>query len=205
MTASTAAEPAPRRAVVSFWCEQGLSSHAAEQLVRRLEESGRRYSLEQLSAKVQRLQRVLPDVDLAAMVDRDTELLEVDPGLAIRNMVVLVSCFPGKDMALLLARQPRLLREPELQARCDRTLAQLTRLHPSRDPRVVAWYIGEYPELLYRMDYYPHVRLLDELPIEIQNMFVVNGQGIGGLHKYYKQRRSTAYTSSTDSDVEAGF
>jgi hypothetical protein len=80
-------EPSPRRALISFWCEQGLSSSASEQLVRLLEESGRMYSLEQLSAKVQRLNRILPDADVPAMVNRVLDVLDVDAGVAIRNMV----------------------------------------------------------------------------------------------------------------------
>lgn len=32
--------------------------------------------------------------------------------------------------------------------------------------------IVEHPELLYRMEYYPNATMIDELPIEIQNMMV---------------------------------
>ncbi|GLC43442.1 hypothetical protein PLESTB_001557700 [Pleodorina starrii] len=196
-------EPAPRRAMVSFWCEQGLSSGAAEQLVRRLEESGRRYNVEQVSAKVQRLNRILPDADVPAMVERELEVLDVDSGLAIRNMVVLVEAFPGRQVTDLIQRQPRLLVCPDLPERKERVLELLTKLHPSRDRKVVAGVVGEYPDLLFRMDYYKHARMIDELPIEIQNMFVLADQGIGFLHRYYKRARNN-FVADT-SDEEAGF
>ncbi|GLI60503.1 hypothetical protein VaNZ11_002666 [Volvox africanus] len=196
-------EPAPRRALVSFWCEQGLSSVASEQLVRKLEEAGRRYSVEQLSAKVQRLNRILPDADVSALVERDLAVLDLDPGLAIRNMVVLVEAFPGRQVTELVQRQPRLLSCPDLPERKERVLALLTKLHPSRERKVVAGVVGEYPDLLFRMDYYQHARMIDELPIEIQNMFVLADQGIGFLHRYYKRAKNN-FVADT-SDEEAAF
>ena len=33
------------------------------------------------------------------------------------------------------------------------------------------------------MDYYPHVMLLDELPIEIQNMMILADSGLGHLYR----------------------
>lgn len=39
--------------------------------------------------------------------------------------------------------------------------------------------MAENPELLFRMDYYMDAMLIDYLPIEIQNMMVLTGQGIG--------------------------
>lgn len=50
--------------------------------------------------------------------------------------------------------------------------------------------IEENPELLLRMPYYLHddIRLLDDLPIELQNMFVLGGKGLGYLHKYWNNR-----------------
>ncbi|KXZ55120.1 hypothetical protein GPECTOR_3g272 [Gonium pectorale] len=203
-TAASAPQQAPPRSrLLSFWSEQGLSARASEQLVRRIEDSGRAYSVEQLTAKLQRLGRILPGADLAQLVERELAVLDVDPGLAIRNMVVLVESFPGKQVAELVARQPRLLTAPDLPERRERVLAQLTALHPSRDRKVVAAIVGEYPDLLFRMEYYPHVRMIDELPIEIQNMFVLADQGIGFLHRYYK-RANNNFVADT-SDEEAGF
>jgi len=38
--------------------------------------------------------------------------------------------------------------------------------------------VAENPELLIRMDYYMNAPMLDYLPIEIQNMMVLTGQGL---------------------------
>lgn len=56
----------------------------------------------------------------------------------------------------------------DLYERKERVLGQLVRLHPSRSRDVVAGIVAENPELLYRMEYYTHVTLIDELPLEIQ-------------------------------------
>ncbi|GFR48235.1 hypothetical protein Agub_g10097 [Astrephomene gubernaculifera] len=201
---AVAGEQASRLALVSFWCEQGLSQSSSEALVQRLEDSGRRYSIQQVSAKVQRLNRILPDADIAAIVERDPAVLDMDPALAIRNMVLLVEAFPGKQVADLAQRQPRLLYCPDLPERAERVLALLTRLHPSRQRRVVAPVVGENPDLLFRMDYYQHVYMIDELPIEIQNMFVLADQGVSFLYRYYKRMRNDFIVDSTSSDEEAG-
>lgn len=41
--------------------------------------------------------------------------------------------------------------------------------------------VAENPELLFRMDYYMDAPMLDYLPIEIQNMMVLTGQGLSEL------------------------
>jgi hypothetical protein len=50
--------------------------------------------------------------------------------------------------------------------------------------------IEENPELVLRMPYYlgQDVRLLDDLPIEIQNMMVLGGRGLGFLDRYWNNR-----------------
>jgi hypothetical protein len=49
--------------------------------------------------------------------------------------------------------------------------------------------VEENPELLFRMDYYQDAMLLDDLPIEIQNMMVLADQGLGFLYRYYNAKR----------------
>ncbi|KAG2424564.1 hypothetical protein HXX76_014444 [Chlamydomonas incerta] len=203
LTAQSTAEPSPREALVSYWTEQGLTKAVAEGLVRKLEKAGRPLSVAQLNAKVQRLTRIIPDLDFAQLVDRDVDVLDTDPSLAIRNMVLLVEAFPGKEVGAIVQRSPRLLYTPDLRPRLERCLELLTRLHPARERKVVAPVVAEYPDLVYRMDYYTHVRMIDELPIEIQNMFVLADQGIGFLHRYYKRAKNN-FVADT-SDEEAGF
>ena len=64
-----------------------LPQAAAEGLVRKLEKAGAPLSVAQLNAKVQRLTRIVPDLDLAQLVDRDVGVLDTEPGVAIRNLV----------------------------------------------------------------------------------------------------------------------
>ena len=45
--------------------------------------------------------------------------------------------------------------------------------------------VEENPELLFRMDYYLDAMMLDDLPIEIQNMMAMAGKGLGFLYRYY--------------------
>jgi hypothetical protein len=73
----------------------------------------------------------------------------------------------------LILKQPRLLWAEDLRGRVVRVFDHLQALHPSGDVSVVREIIMDNPELLFRMDYYGHVTLLDELPIEIQNMMIL--------------------------------
>ena len=41
------------------------------------------------------------------------------------------------------------------------------------------------------MDYYLDAMLLDDLPIEIQNMMVLADQGLGFLYRYYNAKKDT--------------
>lgn len=84
-----------RRAIAGYLVELGLTQTASEKLAKDLQEAGKVASLEQLAARVSRLQRVLPEADIGAMVAKDSAILDVDSRLAIRNMVVLVEAFPG--------------------------------------------------------------------------------------------------------------
>jgi hypothetical protein len=63
--------------------------------------------------------------------------------------------------------------------------------NPNPDPPGL---IEENPELLIRMTYYlsEDVRLLDDLPVEIQTMFIPPGDmGIGWLYRHYRNSKKT--------------
>ncbi len=51
----------------------------------------------------------------------------------------------------------------------------------------------ENPELIFRMRYYMHVRTLDELPMELQNLMVYTGQGLHHLHQMYSDSISPRF------------
>jgi len=183
-------------AALSFWVEQGLSKNAAARLLREIDASGRSYTLQQLTSKVQRWQRVLPDVDIATLASKDFQLLDADINRALLNMITLVELFPGRDIVSLLVRQPRLLWCEDLGGRTRRVITKLASLHPSKEEEVVRDIVVENPELIYRMDYYMGAVLMDDLPIEIQNMMIVADQGIGFLYRYYRNR-ATNYRAET--------
>ena len=79
-----------RDALVSFWVEHGLSTTAAARLYSELQSEGRCYTLSQLSSKVNRWARVLPDTDIAALAVRDSHFLDADVGSGLMNMIRLV-------------------------------------------------------------------------------------------------------------------
>ena len=58
-------------AMLSFWVEQGLTHAASAKLLDEIRGRGRSYTMGQLSAKVQRWQRVLPDADIGTMTAKD--------------------------------------------------------------------------------------------------------------------------------------
>lgn len=129
----------PPGAMLNFWVEQGLSADTASALLQELQARGRTYTMNQVSAKVQRLRRLLPDADIASWALRDSRLLDItDMNTALLNMICLVEAFPGRDIVMLLARQPRLLWCEDLRERVSRVFHKLQDLHPSKDEAVVS-------------------------------------------------------------------
>jgi hypothetical protein len=76
-----------------------------------------------------------------------------------------------------------------LSARVRDAMQTLVRLHPSHDYNVVAASVCAEPSVLLRMARYRQARLLDELPLEVQTVFVEADRGIGWLHKHWKRVR----------------
>ncbi|KAG1666230.1 hypothetical protein FOA52_011530 [Chlamydomonas sp. UWO 241] len=147
-------------------------------------------STNQMSAKLSRLRRILPGVDVVALVAADPRVLSCSIEGALLNMIALVEGLPGKDVVSLVSSRPRLLWLDDVRGRLAKSVGKLMSVHPSGDARVVTDIIADNPGLLWRIpDYYMEARLIDEFPIEIQNMMVLSDAGIGFLHKYWKQQR----------------
>lgn len=51
----------------------------------------------------------------------------------------------------------------------------------------------EYPDLIFRMPYYMHVRTLDELPMELQNIMIYTGGGLQQLWQYHSDSVSPRF------------
>ncbi|KAL6748215.1 hypothetical protein V8C86DRAFT_2884581 [Haematococcus lacustris] len=201
----TATSPATPAAVTALLVEQGLSSFEAMELTTQLQGAssggggtGSGWTLAQLAAKLQRWQRVLPGIPVARLLQRDPDLLTADLNTGLQALITLVNLLPGRDVTSMVSQLPRLLWLTDLEQQLAQSLALLTRLHPSQDPEVVKDMVVEYPQLVQRMAYYQHARMLDELPLEIQNMMVVADQGIGYTYRYYKNRR-TGYKAELSS------
>jgi hypothetical protein len=184
------AAPAPLPTLQAFWLEQGLKRHEAERLAREL--LARELPLSQLSAQVQRLQRVLPGVDVAQLVYKECGLLFAPAPLLVNNLVVLIQ-LGFRDVVAMVTKQPGLLLLEDLAEAAERAIGQLAAVHPSRSRQVVADILEESPALVARMQYYLQPGLaLEELPIEIQNAMVLGDHGIGFLFKYYRGQLQAA-------------
>lgn len=188
-------------AIESFWVEQGLNRPEAEALTRQILGLDPNVSTPQLTASVQRWRRVLPDVDIAELALKDCQLLLADVTAAVRNIVEMVTFLPQKDVISMIRKQPRLLWCDDLPQRMQRVVDKLVQLHPSKEKDVATDLVEEYPELLYRMDYYRSASQLDDLPIEIQNMMVLGDHGIGFLYRYYRNKHTSMIDTMESSDV----
>jgi hypothetical protein len=182
-------EPPPsEQALAGFWLEQGLKRHEAERLARELAARGKPPPpLSRLAAKVSQLARVLPGLDVAQLVYRESGLLFSPAPLLVNNLVVLIQ-LGFRDVVAMVAKQPGLLLLEDLAGSVGRALDKLVAVHPSRSRRVAADLLEESPGLVARLQYYldPGVTL-EELPIEIQNAMVLGDHGLGFLYRYYKQ------------------
>jgi len=184
--------------------EQGLSSFEAlglhKELYLKAGSTRQQLSLEQLSAKIQRWQRVLPDVNIARLAVNDPDIFYADISTGLRAVIVLVEVMPGRDVMSMVSKQPKLLWQEDLAGRLGRAIALLIKLHPSRDEDVVKDMIAEHPELIWRMEYYTKATMIDDLPIEIQNMMVVADQSIGYTFRYYRNRRTNYQAELSSSE-----
>ena len=73
-------------ALLTFWVEQGLSDATAMRLLDEMKAMGRYYSRGQLSAKVQRWQRLLPEMDIGSLTAKDPLLLDADVGVSVLSV-----------------------------------------------------------------------------------------------------------------------
>lgn len=79
-----------------------------------------------LYAKLQRLRRLLPEVDVVRMAIKEPRVLEMDLTLATGNLIMLLEALPGQDISAAVAEFPRALMMRDLRERLDVTLGRLT-------------------------------------------------------------------------------
>eukprot|EP00775_Hariotina_reticulata_P006197 gene6197-6433_t len=190
---------ATEAALAACFVEFGLSNAAAGTLLHAIKSdpqlSSSHLSTELLSQKLSSLQRVLPDAEVAALVAAEPLLLLASSNQLVSNLVSLVNALPGRDVISMVVRRPKLLLVNDMPDRLVRITNKLVSLHPSHSHHVIAGkgILEENPELLLRMDYYlsDNIRLIDELPIEIQNMMVLGDEsGVGFLYRYWRDKQA---------------
>jgi len=187
---STRREPrnaATMAALTGFWLEQGMPASTAERLARELLARNSRFAnLTLLATQLQRLGRVIPG-RVQDLVAGDLGVLDAGPAVIAAHYVTLVQLFQGRlDVAELAVRAPRLLYCDDLAGRYEAVMRKLVALHPSHSRDEVQALLAEHPSLICRVhDYYLHVRSLDELPMEVQNMVIYTGQGLQQLHQMH--------------------
>jgi len=134
------------------------------------------------SAKIQRLQQVLPGVAVPEMILKEPLNLLVSIDDAVACMVELTSLLPGKDVFALMALQPSLLRcddIPERVAIVDRKLKEWA-------PKV-DWcdLVSQHPELLQRIPDYYKDKSVHELPVYFLNLISIGGGGAGAAWREF--------------------
>jgi hypothetical protein len=117
-----------------------------------------------------RLRKLLPDVDVCAIFERDARAVRLEFVAASKRVLelqdVLCSSDMCRDVTGLIERHPQLLLVDDIHAHVERAVAKLASLEPRCDARAV---VQEFPELIYRIHAYDYV---ESLPISIQNMLL---------------------------------
>ena len=157
--------------LVTFWREY---AGARDRVVRALVEVGETHremrDPAQIAIAGDRLRRLLPDIDVCAVFERDPGVLKIEFVAASKRVLelqdVLCSSDMCRDVTGLIERHPQLLLVDDIHAHIERAVAKLASLEPNCDARAV---VDEFPELIYRIHSYDYV---ESLPISIQNMLL---------------------------------
>mmetsp|Transcript_7069 Transcript_7069/g.19969 ORF Transcript_7069/g.19969 Transcript_7069/m.19969 type:complete len:257 (-) Transcript_7069:446-1216(-) len=163
-----------------FWREEGLSDEATiNELIERVSAEDQALAdTDVLFAKLQRLRRLLPEVDVVKMAVKDPRVLQMDIAAATQNLVDLVQALPGQDISAAITGFPAALAMPDLRRRLDITL---DRLHFWSHRSIVPMVLADNLWMLHRVpDYYSNATF-DQLPMDIQNTMTIGGGG-GGFH-----------------------
>jgi len=158
-------------ALVTFWREY---ASASDRTVRSLVEVAEKHPHMRdpvtISTAGDRLRRLLPDIDVCAVFERDPDAVRLELAAASKRVLelqdVLCSSDMCRDVTGLVERHPTLLLVDDIHAHIERAVEKLASLEPRCDARAV---VDEFPELIYRIHAYDYV---ESLPISIQNMLL---------------------------------
>lgn len=157
----------------TFWRKHGLENYQIERLqaeLARKDDSFNMISL--LESKLASLRDALGVSSAAEIVYADSDLLGLDPELLLTQVQDLKYSLPGIDLTRVLREQPRLLKQENLRFRVNAVLNKLERIYPyaAENKRAeILQLVEDYPALLFRMEYYLHVRSVEQLPVDLQN------------------------------------
>ncbi len=181
MGAAAASSQLEHEGLVRALQEVGLSAAAAERLAAACEAAGGRLATaDGAAAKLSQLRRLLPGVNVVAMVQRDARALtQTDAALAVRNLTTLAVAMPAIDPASLCAAYPPLLwYEDDLEGKLRVALAMLRKWSPKSDAQQI---VEAHPHLIDRIARFYVGAEFFQLPLELQNAMAVGGGG-GGTH-----------------------
>eukprot|EP00803_Ostreobium_quekettii_P002926 evm.model.scf_229.6 EVM.evm.TU.scf_229.6 scf_229:64847-65602(-) len=166
---------------------KGASRFVGEEIARQLGRDCSPYlDGDLLASKLERLEGILPDVDVIELLAKDASLLDVDLYLAVHNMVALCDHLQGNSVTGVISSCPKLLRCTDLDGQLCRVMQKLESLLPRWKRTMLVNLVSEYPELIFRL----HLHLdksFSELPIDIQNVLAIGGGGGGSLFRSWKK------------------
>lgn len=160
-----------QRELVMFWREYARArDRSVRALVDAAETRADMRDPVAISRAGDRLRRLLPDIDVCAVFERDPGVLRLEFISASKRVLelqdVLCSSDMCRDVTGLIERHPTLLLVDDIEAHIERAVEKLAALEPRCDARAV---VQEFPELIYRIHSYDYV---ESLPISIQNMLL---------------------------------
>jgi len=161
-----------------FWKSVGLTEFQAEKLSKELVRTASPYSdIGLLEAKMERLRRTLPDVDVPQMVRNGPDILEADIQQLVMRVMELYATMEDAaetNIPAMVQFCPKVLIVPDLMARFDHTVRSIQFLFPRLPLPWIKAAIADEPELLFEMPKYEVIAVggmdIAELPVTVQNM-----------------------------------
>jgi len=163
--------------LLSYWCSAGLHETRASRLAKRMVKQRSTYArdLQLLQAKVERLERTLPDVDVPDVLAKQPSLLMTEIPTVVGACMVLSQIFDPSLLPSIINSAPQLLVCKQLQNRVNETFEAVKYLFPKASEADIIEAVAEEPMLIMRlsdMDRSWPTTGISELPIDAANALV---------------------------------
>eukprot|EP00892_Ulva_mutabilis_P006299 jgi/Ulvmu1/4040/UM019_0017.1 len=174
-------ESADPASLAAFLCNRGFSGLQAERLALELHgENSKLTCIRVLQQQIQKLESILPGMDVHALIVKDSLVLRVDATTAARRLILLDSHLGHPDLTQLIKTAPQLLYAEEVEDRLEHCVKKLLSLLPADYPlQSLQKLLVEAPTIIFRMDYYVSASCLEDLPADLLHQ--LNGMR-GGPH-----------------------